>query len=58
MTSKDERAAHRKSLSGYGRHDLLRLLLEAWDQLDAADDVCGADAIIEALTRDDERGRP
>lgn len=53
MTTKEEREALRKQLTGFGRGDLLRLLLEAWAQLDAADAACGADAIVEALDDDD-----
>ena len=37
MTTKAEREEKRKQLTGLGRGDLLKLLLEAWAELDEID---------------------
>jgi len=49
MKTREQRAEIRKAIGRVGREELLQLLLEAWDQLDVADDAIGGDAIVEAM---------
>jgi hypothetical protein len=40
--TKEERDRHRKLITGYGRAELMRLLFDAWRELDAIDEMRGA----------------